>query len=328
LVSFFTSFITCLTTCPGFPGYCSEAFPGTECNVVCDVGRNNVPLCQADGTWTDIPRCIEHEPGVEDQIPGLCPAIPGYCAQGFINHRCVFDCRTGADIDSVCTPDGTWAPYPTCEGDLRDTQDGCDGCPGPRGGARNRTAEAAILSNTISDRRVPKIVDDDGGRKNIPSFAGNINIGVLKTEGSSGSQDRFGQGRPTPRAPPSTTPFSPTPPSSTPPSPTPPSSSTLKVVESLSLFERIKSRINRAKNQKKNDLKTMVTTKHAQTPIPKFRAPKQPSPQPFQQSAGSTNFGVFEHVNLNHFGKQQQQQARESQSSNPKQGNGFFWCLP
>merc|ERR1719333_1533318 len=143
-----------IVTCPGFPGYCSESYVGNTCTVVCARGRNNVPQCQADGTWTDIPRCIEHEPGVEEQIPGLCPAIPGYCAQGFINTRCVFDCLTGEDIDSVCTQDGTWAPYPTCEGDLRDLQDGCDGCPGPKGGARNRTAEAAILSNTISDRRV------------------------------------------------------------------------------------------------------------------------------------------------------------------------------
>ena len=31
---------------PGFPGYCSESFPGQSCNVVCDFGRNNVPLCQ------------------------------------------------------------------------------------------------------------------------------------------------------------------------------------------------------------------------------------------------------------------------------------------
>ena len=35
-----------LTTCPGFPGFCSESFPGQTCNVVCDFGRNNVPLCQ------------------------------------------------------------------------------------------------------------------------------------------------------------------------------------------------------------------------------------------------------------------------------------------
>merc|ERR1712154_92889 len=80
-----------LLTCPGFPGYCSESFPGQSCNVVCDFGRNNVPLCQDDGTWTDIPRCIEHDPGVDEQIPGTCPAIPGYCSQGFLNTRCTFD---------------------------------------------------------------------------------------------------------------------------------------------------------------------------------------------------------------------------------------------
>merc|ERR1712168_1388790 len=100
--SFMIALSSALTTCPGFPGFCSESFPGQTCNVVCDFGRNNVPLCQEDGTWTDIPRCIEHDPGVEEQVPGLCPGIPA---------------------------DGTWAPYPTCEGDLRETQDGCDGCP-------------------------------------------------------------------------------------------------------------------------------------------------------------------------------------------------------
>ena len=53
------------------------------------------PLLQDDGTWTDIPRCIEHDPGVDEQIPGTCPSIPGYCAQGFLNTRCRFDCTTG-----------------------------------------------------------------------------------------------------------------------------------------------------------------------------------------------------------------------------------------
>ena len=62
------------------------------------------------------------------------------------------------DIDSLCTVDGTWEPYPTCAGDLRETRDGCDGCPGPAGGARNRTAEAVLSRNTASDRRVPKII--------------------------------------------------------------------------------------------------------------------------------------------------------------------------
>merc|ERR1719500_2381568 len=152
------------------------------CNVVCSRGRNNVPLCQEDGTWTDIPRCIEHDPGVEEQVPGLCPGIPGYCAVGFINTQCTFDCYTGPDIDSICTADGTWAPYPTCEGDLRETQDGCDGCPGPLGEKRNRTAEAIVASNTVSDRRVPKIVGDTEGRKIVSSFAGNINIGPVETK--------------------------------------------------------------------------------------------------------------------------------------------------
>merc|ERR1712123_222997 len=55
-------------TCPGFPGYCSESYIGDTCAVVCARGRNNVPQCQEDGTWTDIPRCIEHDPGVEETV--------------------------------------------------------------------------------------------------------------------------------------------------------------------------------------------------------------------------------------------------------------------
>ena len=35
-----------LKTCPGFPGYCSEAYPGGVCTVVCAFGRPNVPECQ------------------------------------------------------------------------------------------------------------------------------------------------------------------------------------------------------------------------------------------------------------------------------------------
>jgi len=131
-----------LITCPGFAGYCSEAYPGGVCTVVCAFGRPNVPECQPDGTWTDIPRCIEHEPGKEEQIPGFCPGIPGYCSDDRSGGVCEFDCLIGPDIRSFCTPDGTWEPYPTCDGDIRDTRDGCDGCPGPFGGARNRTAEA------------------------------------------------------------------------------------------------------------------------------------------------------------------------------------------
>ena len=38
-------------TCPGFPGYCSESFPGMTCVVVCSRGRPNVPLCQVIMTF-------------------------------------------------------------------------------------------------------------------------------------------------------------------------------------------------------------------------------------------------------------------------------------
>merc|ERR1711982_219494 len=106
---------------------------------------------------------------------------------------CKFDCTTGPDIDSLCSVDGTWDPYPTCLGDLRETRDGCDGCPGPVGGKRNRTAEAILSRNTASDRRVPKIISNNGDRKSVPSFAGNINIGRIES-----NDNRFGQGRPSP----------------------------------------------------------------------------------------------------------------------------------
>merc|ERR1711872_398406 len=129
-------------TCPGFPGYCSESYPGDTCLVVCAFGRNNVPVCQDDGTWTDEPRCIEHEPGQPEQVPGTCPGVPGYCSLDLPGGLCTFECISGPHIRSSCKPDGTWDPYPTCEGDVRETKDGCDPCPGPFGGPRNRTAEA------------------------------------------------------------------------------------------------------------------------------------------------------------------------------------------
>merc|ERR1712062_926533 len=110
-------------------------------------------------------------------------------------------CTTGKDINSLCTVDGTWEPYPTCNGDLRETRDGCDGCPGPAGGSRNRTAEAILNRNTASDRRVPKIIANNGERKTVPSFAGNINIGVIDAQ-----KNRFNsQQRPGPAARPTTT---------------------------------------------------------------------------------------------------------------------------
>ena len=69
--------------------------------VVCAFGRNNVPECQPDGTWSDIPRCIEHDPGFEPQRTKLCPGIPGYCSDSPIGQLCEFDCLIGADIRFV-----------------------------------------------------------------------------------------------------------------------------------------------------------------------------------------------------------------------------------
>lgn len=131
-----------LTTCPGVAGYCSEGYVGDTCIFVCAFGRPNVPVCESNGQWTDQPRCIEHEPGVEYQISGTCLGIPGYCSLDVTGGLCEFDCLTGPDIRSFCTSDGTWEPYPICEGDIRETRDGCDPCPGPFGGARNRTLES------------------------------------------------------------------------------------------------------------------------------------------------------------------------------------------
>jgi len=148
------------TTCPGIAGYCSEAYVGDTCLVVCSRGRNNVPQCQQDGTWTDIPRCIEHEPGVQEQTTGICPGIPGYCSLDWPGALCEFQCPVGPSIRSSCTPDGTWEPYPTCQGDPRETQDGCNPCPGPVQGPRDRTAvqgrkEGNRGSNIRSKSSVP-----------------------------------------------------------------------------------------------------------------------------------------------------------------------------
>jgi len=87
-----------IVTCPGFPGYCSESYVGNTCTVVCARGRNNVPQCQADGTWTDIPRCIEHDPGIEEQKTDFCPGVPGYCSLDLPGGLCTFECPIGPSI--------------------------------------------------------------------------------------------------------------------------------------------------------------------------------------------------------------------------------------
>eukprot|EP00090_Calanus_glacialis_P020569 TRINITY_DN316_c0_g1_i1.p1 TRINITY_DN316_c0_g1~~TRINITY_DN316_c0_g1_i1.p1 ORF type:complete len:332 (-),score=107.70 TRINITY_DN316_c0_g1_i1:79-1074(-) len=190
-------------TCPGFPGYCSESYVGDTCTVVCARGRNNVPQCQEDGTWTDIPRCIEHDPGVEQQVTGICPGIPGYCSLDWPGALCEFACPIGPAIRSSCTPDGTWEPYPTCEGDPRETQDGCNPCPGPDGAPRNRTVEAGGRSEGRGNNNIPR----NGGKKqegggNRSGGSQNRNGGGVKQGSgenrnggkSAGAQQRFGGG--------------------------------------------------------------------------------------------------------------------------------------
>merc|ERR1712130_384735 len=155
-----------LVTCPGFPGYCSESYVGDTCTVVCARGRNNEPQCQEDGTWTDVPRCIEHEPGIEEQVTGVCPGVPGYCSLDLPGAVCEFACPIGAPIRSECTEDGTWEPYPTCDGDPRETQDGCDPCPGPNGAMRNRTLEAGSGPRNSAGSRGGQRQNNGGQRSN------------------------------------------------------------------------------------------------------------------------------------------------------------------
>jgi len=248
------------------------------------------------------------------EIPGVCPGIPGYCSQTFLYQRCKFDCREGEDIDSICTADGTWSPYPTCQGDLRDTRDGCDGCPGPKGGLRNRTAEILVNQNTVSDKRVPKIVKNDGGRKTVPSFAGNINIGRVVFE------EKTTTVRPVPTIKRTTTRL--------PPSVkrTPIQSTIRRLGEQpqqqqtgeqrqqqqtggqsgLSLFDQIKNKISGSQQSEKTTFRQQSEKKTK----PTFRSPQAP-PASFQ-TAGQT-FGVFQAVDLGGG-------PSPSPSSSPQQG--------
>merc|ERR1712203_1244758 len=182
-----------IVTCPGFPGYCSESYVGNTCTVVCARGRNNVPQCQADGTWTDIPRCIEHDPGIEEQKTDFCPGVPGYCSLDLPGGLCTFECPIGPSIRSTCSPDGTWEPYPTCQDDPRETQDGCNPCPGPNGGPRNRTAEAGGSGGGSSPR--------NGGSKKGPGSNNIPGAGGRKQAGGSVPGSRKGSSQ-RPRTPP------------------------------------------------------------------------------------------------------------------------------
>ena len=74
-------------------------------------------LCHSPATWHLNKAIISLRP--TPQIPGMCPGISGYCSEGYLGQQCSFPCPRGPAIDSVCTIDGTWDPYPTCLGDVR-----------------------------------------------------------------------------------------------------------------------------------------------------------------------------------------------------------------
>ena len=42
-----------------------------------------------------MPRCIEHEPGKQEQVPGVCPGVPGYCSLDNPGGLCTFECPVG-----------------------------------------------------------------------------------------------------------------------------------------------------------------------------------------------------------------------------------------
>ena len=93
---------------------------------------------------------------------------------------CEFDCLIGPDIRSFCTKDGTWEPYPTCQGDIRETRDGCKECPGPFGGPRNRTAEAGNggrQGKGISDHFWPFLINFKAGPRQPAAPVGRPNQG-------------------------------------------------------------------------------------------------------------------------------------------------------
>merc|ERR1712226_395649 len=62
---------------------------------------------------------------------------------------------------------GTWEPYPTCQDDPRETQDGCNPCPGPLGAFRNRTAEAGAGGSPRNGGS-----NKGAGSNNIPGAGG------------------------------------------------------------------------------------------------------------------------------------------------------------
>merc|ERR1712209_303804 len=148
------------------------------------------------------------------------------------------------------------------------------------------------------------IISNNGERKSVPSFAGNINIGRLEPQTGS---DRFNQARPT-----TTTTPAPafnnfqqnqfTRQQQRPQQQQPQQQFNPAGPKTQSLFDQIKERINREKAAKAAILRKQNTNDQpaSQQPQPSPQ-PTQPRPQPTQPTFRQQNFGtfgVFEAVDL------------------------------
>ena len=101
-------------------------------------------------------------------MPGQCPGVPGYCSLDLPGGLCTFECARGKHIRSSCLPDGTWDPYPTCEGDVRETKDGCDPCPGPFGGQELSVKSFLRSHNSVQVPGTELLRPGDAEEPNLP----------------------------------------------------------------------------------------------------------------------------------------------------------------
>merc|ERR1712243_168790 len=189
------------------------------------------------------------------------------------------------------------------------------------GRLRNRTAEAQNQVNT--DRRIPKTIQNDGGRKTVPSFAGNINIGPLDSQDSrlknpiekkipdnSSSSSRTRGSRDRDRIHCLLSSFLRT-----------HSSSHSSHHNLISLFDQIKARAQGQGQGQRSRTQNQQFQAQVAVQRPRQKTPGAGGPQ--------NTFGVFESVNLGENsiqqqGQQQKQQEQRQQKQQQQSGGGFF----
>ena len=47
---------------------------------------------------------LDHDSGVKERIPGVCPSVPGYYTGGSLDNPCKFSCVNGADHGRGVSP--------------------------------------------------------------------------------------------------------------------------------------------------------------------------------------------------------------------------------